>query len=76
MVWLYAAIRSRYGAGLKTALIAAIAIWLLAYAMPTLGYVAIGVVPQQIAITAIGLALVEVLIAGIAGAWVYKEPIV
>lgn len=73
MVWLYAAIRSRYGAGVKTALIASIAIWLLAYAMPTLGYVGIGVVSQRIAIIAIGLALVEVVIAGIAGAWVYQE---
>ncbi len=73
MVWLYAAIRSHYGAGVKTALIAATAIWLLAFAMPTLGYVGIGVVPQQIAITTIGLALVEVVIAGIAGAWVYRE---
>ncbi|HYL79072.1 MAG TPA: hypothetical protein VEU96_33080 [Bryobacteraceae bacterium] len=72
-VWLYAAIRSRYGAGVKTALIAAIAIWLLAYAMPTLGYIGLGVVPQQIGMIAIGLALVEIVIASIAGAWVYTE---
>lgn len=72
-VWLYAAIRSRYGAGVKTALIAAIAIWLLAYAMPTLGYIGLGVVPQQTGLTAIGLALIEIIIASMAGAWVYKE---
>jgi hypothetical protein len=73
MVWLYAAIRSRYGAGVKTAMMAGIAIWLVGFALPTLGYIGLGVVPQQTGMTAAGLALVEVIIASIAGAAVYKE---
>src|SRR5262245_61078734 len=32
-VWLYSAIRPRYGAGPKTAAIAALAVWLTAYAL-------------------------------------------
>ena len=35
-VWLYAAIRPRYGAGPRTALYAGVGVWLLGYLLPTL----------------------------------------
>lgn len=73
MVWLYAAIRSRYGAGPKTALMVALAIWVLGYAIPTVGEVGLGLIPAQLAATATGLGLIEVIIAALAGASVYKE---
>src|SRR5262245_38070910 len=37
LVWLYAAIRPRYGAGVKTALIAGIVVWLMAFVWAGLG---------------------------------------
>ncbi len=72
-VWLYAAIRSRYGAGAKTAIIAALAMWVIGYATPAIGQIAIGLVPTQTMMTATGLALIEIIIATVAGAAVYKE---
>ena len=73
MVWLYAGIRSRYGAGPKTALMAALAIWVIGYAIPTVGEVGLGLIPAQLAATATGLGLIEVIIAALAGASIYKE---
>ena len=72
-VWLYAAIRTRYGAGAKTAVIAAIAMWVVGYAIPAVGQIAIGLVATQTMMTATGLGLIEIIVATIAGAAVYKE---
>jgi hypothetical protein len=73
MVWLYAAIRSRYGAGPKTALMAALTIWVIGYAFPTIGEAGLGLLPTQLLATAAGLGLIEVILAALAGASVYKE---
>jgi len=73
LVWLYAAIRSRYGAGPKTALMVALTIWVIGYAIPSVGEVGIGLIPAQLAGTAIGLGLIEVILAALAGASIYKE---
>lgn len=73
MVWLYAAIRSRYGAGPKTALMTALTVWVIGYAFPTIGEVGLGILPAQLAATATGLGLIEVVLAALAGASVYKE---
>ena len=72
-VWFYAAIRSRFGAGVKTAVIAALAMWVVGYAMPAVGQIAIGLVPMQTMVTAIGLGIIEVIVATVAGAALYKE---
>jgi len=73
MVWLYAAIRSRYGSGPKTAVMVALTIWIIGYAIPTIGEVGVGLIPGQLAATATGLGLIEVILAALAGASVYKE---
>jgi hypothetical protein len=72
-VWLYAAIRPRYGAGPKTALCAGAAVWFLAYAYPSVGMTAMGMFPASL--TAMGLVwgLGELLVATVAGAWAYQE---
>jgi hypothetical protein len=73
MIWLYAAIRPRYGAGPRTALCAGAAVWFLAYVYGGIGFVVMGLVPLRL--TAIGLAwgLAELLVAAVAGAYFYKE---
>jgi hypothetical protein len=71
-VWLYASIRSRYGAGAMTAVKAGLAIWLVGFALPSAGEIGLGLAPQQTAMCAVGLAVVGIIIASIAGAWVYK----
>lgn len=72
-VWTYAAIRPRFGAGVKTAVFAALLTWVTAYvfcdAMPTI----VGLFPMQLMLTMVGVGLVEIIVATIAGAWLYKE---
>jgi hypothetical protein len=72
-VWLYAAIRPRYGAGVTTALCAGATMWFFAYFYPSVGMAVMGMFPVQP--VAIGLAwgLVEALLATVAGAYFYKE---
>lgn len=72
-IWLYAAIRPRYGAGPKTALCAGAAVWFFAYLYPSTGMLAMGMFGGRM--MAIGLAwgLVELLVASLAGAFLYKE---
>jgi hypothetical protein len=72
-VWLYAAIRPRYGAGPKPALCAGAAVWGLGYLLAAVTPIALHLFPRHL--TAIGLVvgLVEVLVGTLAGAWLYRE---
>jgi hypothetical protein len=73
LVWLYAAIRPRFGAGPRTAIIAAVILWFLAYFWPSLGTGLMGFIPMKLLSVGVAWGLVEVLIAALAGAAVYKE---
>ncbi|MGO9011997.1 MAG: hypothetical protein ACLQPN_18015 [Bryobacteraceae bacterium] len=72
-VWLYAAIRPRFGAGLRTAITAGAAVWLLAYAMKNAMMAFLHVFPLGLLLLVTAVGLVEVLIAATAGAYFYKE---
>lgn len=72
-VWLYAAIRPRYGAGPKTALCAAMALWGLNYLLPSLGFLAMGLISQRLIVIGTVWGLVELAVALVAGCRVYKE---
>jgi len=72
-VWLYAAIRTRYGAGAKTALIAGIAVWFFSRFLGAVGEMNMGLSSQRMIMTGLVWGLVEIVIATIAGGWLYKE---
>ncbi|MFQ5931728.1 MAG: hypothetical protein ACE5MM_04935 [Nitrospiraceae bacterium] len=72
-VWVYAAIRPRFGAGPTTALYAGFAVWLLGYLLPTLIWAPMGLFPGRLLRIALLAGLVEILVATLAGAWLYKE---
>ncbi len=69
----YAAIRPRFGAGPKTAACAGIGVWLLAYLVPTIGMVPSGLFPNRLLWLPVAVALVELPVATVIGAWLYKE---
>ena len=75
-VWLYAAIRPRYGAGPRTAGIAGTAVWFLAHAWAGvyIGMGFMGLVPPKLAFVPNVTGLPEAIIATLAGAWCYREP--
>ncbi len=72
-IWLYAAIRPRFGPGPKTAVCAGLTVWMLGMAMAAAGPVFLHVFPVGLSVTAVAVELVEMLIASVAGAYVYKE---
>jgi hypothetical protein len=72
-VWIYAAIRPRYGAGPATAARAGIAAWALAVFLANLGNYPMGLVPARLLVITAIVALVELIIGTIVGAWLYKE---
>lgn len=73
VVWVYAAIRPRFGAGVQTAICASLVVWGLGYLYPNLFMIIINLFPRRMMAIATAWGLVELVIAGIAGAWVYSE---
>jgi hypothetical protein len=72
-VWIYAAIRPRFGAGAKTAVCTGLLVWTLTSLFATIGQAATGVFPTRLLLIGTVWALVETPIAAVAGAWLYKE---
>lgn len=72
-VWLYAAIRTRYGAGPGTAVRAAFAAWALTSFLPALGNYAVGLIPTRVLVITAIVSLADIVVGTLAGAWLYKE---
>jgi predicted permease len=73
MIWLYAAIRPRFGEGPKTAVLAGAAMWFMNYGLGGSFPVVTHLFPLGLAAVTTLMGLVEVVVAGLAGAWVYRE---
>ena len=72
-VWLYAAIRPRYGAGPKTAIRAGLFLWVIYWLLVALQHLALGTVPSHLLWLGTWGGLIGELIAMLAGAAIYKE---
>jgi hypothetical protein len=74
-VWLYAAIRPRYGAGAKTAIIAGLAVWVIGHMWSGvyLGMGFGGLITDRLAYLPIAWGLLEAPIGTVAGAWLYRD---
>jgi hypothetical protein len=73
LVWLYAAIRPRFGAGPKTAVYAGLAMWVLFGLLHNLSEAPMGLFPMRLSVITTVAALIEWPIAGVAGAKLYSE---
>ena len=73
-VWLYSAIRPRYGAGPKTAIIAGLFIWFIG-ALITSGdsLSAVAYMPIRVFLLGNLLKVIPIIVATLSGAWIYKE---
>jgi hypothetical protein len=72
-VWLYAAIRPRFGPGAGTAAKAGFVAWLLAGLLSSVGMANMGIFPTDLLVISGIWTLVESIIVTIVGAWLYKE---
>jgi hypothetical protein len=73
-IWLYAAIRPRYGAGPGTAALAGAVVGLLMGVFPDIAWgLFLRLIPARVWVMDAVLSLVVIVIATLLGAWVYKE---
>lgn len=73
IVYVYAAIRPRCGPGPKTAIGAALIAWFGVYLYCCVVYWALGLIPTNMLIISLVWGFVEYALAGLAGAWLYRE---
>ena len=73
-IWIYAAIRPRFGAGVKTAIFAGLAVWIVGVLLPNASFMYVaGLFSRHLTLyTTLG-GLVEVVAGTIAGAALYQE---
>jgi len=74
LVWLYAAVRPRFGPGPRTAVIAGLAFWVLFGLLHALSEAPMGLFPRRLMVIAVSVGLVQMVLAALAGAKVYSEP--
>ena len=72
-VWFYAAIRPRFGAGPKTAVIAGLGVWAMVYLYSAVVGSVLGLFPANLYLIGAVWELFATVIATVAGAAVYKE---
>ena len=73
LVFLYVAMRPRFGAGPRTALIAATTLWVARWLTASLYYRAIGLFPNRMLVTWLGIGFTALVAAALLGAWIYRE---
>ena len=73
IVWLYAAIRPRFGAGAKTAIAGGMFYWISIYLVPYAALLRFDLIPLGGALVHWIWTVVEIPLASVAGAWVYRE---
>ncbi|MGB6743357.1 MAG: hypothetical protein WBE38_06820 [Terracidiphilus sp.] len=74
LIWVYAAIRPRFGAGPKTAICAGIVVWVISVLIPNLGFMWFsGLFSRHLTVFTTAGGLVEIVVGALAGAALYKE---
>lgn len=72
-MWLYAAIRPRFGPGPGTAMKAALAMWVFNYVLGSIGVIAMGLFPTRLMVIGLAVGIVEIIAGTLAGARFYTE---
>jgi hypothetical protein len=73
MIFFYAAARPRLGPGPRTAITVAVVFWLGGYFLSLVGYHMLGLFPPRMLAIWGAVGLVEMILAGLAGAKLYRE---
>ncbi len=73
LIFFYAAARTRFGPGVRTAVVVSIAMFLGGYLVGLIDYHVIGLYSDDLLVKWGFQGLIETVLAGVAGAWVYKE---
>ena len=71
-IWLYAAIRPRYGPGPKSAAVAGLALWVIGSLIDAI-WGSVGLIPLRALLVPLAVTLPICIVAVVVGAWPYKE---
>lgn len=72
-IWLYAAIRPRYGPGPRTAVRAGLALWAFSTVTFSVAMASLRIFPARLMAIATAWSLVEIIVAVVVGASLYRE---
>lgn len=72
-VWLYAAIRPRFGAGPKTAMAAGLIVWALTYLYSSVFFYMIGTQSLGLVLLTVVWSAIEMMVASAVGGYLYTE---
>jgi hypothetical protein len=72
-IWIYAAIRPRYGPGPRTAIVAGVMVWALTGVSATVTHWSLRIMPSNLLAICLVWALIATVLATMAGAWAYRE---
>jgi len=72
-LWLYAAMRPRFGPGPKTAVLAAVAVWVPGSLLGVVFPAVLALFPTSLMAIGVVSGLVELVVGTLAGAWLYRE---
>jgi hypothetical protein len=73
LVWVYAAIRPRFGAGVRTAVYAGLVLWAVAVLLPNVMNAVTGLYSPRLMLYSTLAGIVGTVVGAIAGAALYKE---
>ena len=74
LIWIYVAIRPRFGAGVHTAIYAGVAVWIAGVLIPNLSFMWVAqLFSRHLTVYTTAGGLVEIVVGTIAGAALYKE---
>ncbi len=73
LVWLYAAIRPRFGARPATAICAGLIVWFLVSMYTSAAMLPMRLFPRRLLLYSVIWEFVQIPLAAVAGAWLYKE---
>ena len=73
LVWVYAAIRPRFGAGVRTAVYAGLVMWASVALLPNIGNALNGILSPRLTLYTTLFGMVEMVTGAIVGAALYKE---
>ena len=73
LILLYALVKERLGAGIRTAVIVSVVFWFFKYFLSNVSLIAYGFMPVRLTVIGTIWGLGELLLAGIVGSKLYKE---
>jgi len=72
-IWVYTRLRPSYGPGPKTALRAALAVWVVFWVIPEAALQPLNLFPNSLLLTVIAVGLLDSIPAILLGAWIYRD---